>query len=126
MVVLRYFFGWWPAKLPTILNIVLMIGYCCIGQYFPFLHASYRHSMVVAHEDTSRYCRGACFTCVCLILPWHAGCCVGPRHPHVLSKNNRIPDSLKILTDEFEQTAYSAGKFFQPSAAAPHLLQLVS
>lgn len=33
MVVLRYFFGWWPAKLPTVLNIVLMIGYCCIGQY---------------------------------------------------------------------------------------------
>ncbi|KAL2286038.1 hypothetical protein FJTKL_07281 [Diaporthe vaccinii] len=30
MVVLRYFFGWWPAKLPTVLNIVLMIGYCCI------------------------------------------------------------------------------------------------
>lgn len=30
MVVLRYFFGWWPAKLPTFLNIVLMIGYCTI------------------------------------------------------------------------------------------------
>ncbi|KAJ0117389.1 permease [Diaporthe amygdali] len=30
VVVLRYFFGWWPAKLPTVLNIILMIGYCCI------------------------------------------------------------------------------------------------
>lgn len=38
MVVLRYFFGWWPAKLPTVLNIVLMIGYCCIGKYFYVCH----------------------------------------------------------------------------------------
>lgn len=30
MVVLRFFFGWWPAKLPTLLNIVLMVGYCTI------------------------------------------------------------------------------------------------
>jgi purine-cytosine permease-like protein len=30
MVVLRYFFGYWPAKLPTVLNIVLMVGYCTI------------------------------------------------------------------------------------------------
>lgn len=30
MVVLRYFFGWWPAKIPTFLNIVLMVGYCTI------------------------------------------------------------------------------------------------
>lgn len=30
MVVLRFFFGWWPAKLPTLLNIILMVGYCTI------------------------------------------------------------------------------------------------
>lgn len=30
VVVLRYFFGWWPAKLPTLLNIILMVGYCTI------------------------------------------------------------------------------------------------
>lgn len=30
VVVLRYFFGYWPAKLPTFLNIVLMVGYCTI------------------------------------------------------------------------------------------------
>ncbi|KAI1848615.1 hypothetical protein JX266_005474 [Neoarthrinium moseri] len=30
MVVLRYFMGYWPAKLPTILNIILMVGYCTI------------------------------------------------------------------------------------------------
>jgi purine-cytosine permease-like protein len=30
MVVLRYFFGYWPAKIPTFLNIVLMGGYCTI------------------------------------------------------------------------------------------------
>lgn len=30
MVVLRYFFGYWPAKLPTVLNIILMVGYCTI------------------------------------------------------------------------------------------------
>lgn len=30
MVVLRYFMGYWPAKLPTLLNIVLMVGYCTI------------------------------------------------------------------------------------------------
>ncbi|KAL6405041.1 Purine-cytosine permease FCY21 [Ilyonectria robusta] len=35
MVVLRYFMGYWPAKLPTLLNVVLMVGYttidCIIG-----------------------------------------------------------------------------------------------
>ncbi|KAJ4128869.1 Vitamin B6 transporter [Fusarium equiseti] len=35
MVVLRYFFGYWPSKIPTFLNIVLMVGYatidCIIG-----------------------------------------------------------------------------------------------
>ncbi|EGU81961.1 Vitamin B6 transporter [Fusarium oxysporum] len=35
MVVLRYFMGYWPSKLPTFLNIVLMVGYatidCIIG-----------------------------------------------------------------------------------------------
>lgn len=68
-----------------------MIGYCCIGQYFPLHHTSYRHSRCgVAHEDTSRYCRGICFTCVYLTLPWHAGCCVGPAYSHVLSRNSRI------------------------------------
>ncbi|KAI8623951.1 permease for cytosine/purines, uracil, thiamine, allantoin-domain-containing protein [Xylariaceae sp. FL1651] len=30
MVVLRFFMGYWPAKLPTALNIILMIGYCTI------------------------------------------------------------------------------------------------
>lgn len=34
-VVLRYFMGYWPAKLPTLLNVVLMVGYttidCIIG-----------------------------------------------------------------------------------------------
>jgi purine-cytosine permease-like protein len=30
MVVLRYFMGYWPAKIPTFLNIVLMVGYCTI------------------------------------------------------------------------------------------------
>ncbi|KAJ7906610.1 hypothetical protein B0H13DRAFT_2020509 [Mycena leptocephala] len=30
MVVLRYFMGYWPAKIPTLLNIVLMVGYCTI------------------------------------------------------------------------------------------------
>ncbi|ORY60268.1 permease for cytosine/purines, uracil, thiamine, allantoin-domain-containing protein [Pseudomassariella vexata] len=30
MVVLRYFFGYWPAKVPTFLNVVLMVGYCTI------------------------------------------------------------------------------------------------
>lgn len=30
VVVVRYFFGWWPAKLPALLNIILMIGYCTI------------------------------------------------------------------------------------------------
>ncbi|KAK1753640.1 permease for cytosine/purines, uracil, thiamine, allantoin-domain-containing protein [Echria macrotheca] len=30
MVVLRYFMGYWPAKIPAFLNIVLMIGYCTI------------------------------------------------------------------------------------------------
>lgn len=30
MVVLRFFFGWWPAKLPTVLNILLMVGYSTI------------------------------------------------------------------------------------------------
>lgn len=27
---MRFFFGWWPAKLPTFLNIVLMVGYCTV------------------------------------------------------------------------------------------------
>ncbi|KAF4503604.1 TPN1 Pyridoxine transporter [Fusarium agapanthi] len=35
MVVLRFFMGYWPSKLPTFLNIVLMVGYatidCIIG-----------------------------------------------------------------------------------------------
>ncbi|CAM1509019.1 Fc.00g027580.m01.CDS01 [Cosmosporella sp. VM-42] len=35
MVILRYFMGYWPAKLPTLLNVVLMVGYttidCIIG-----------------------------------------------------------------------------------------------
>ncbi|KAF7561391.1 hypothetical protein G7046_g2755 [Stylonectria norvegica] len=35
MVVLRYFMGYWPSKLPTLLNVVLMVGYttidCIIG-----------------------------------------------------------------------------------------------
>ncbi|KAM5349788.1 hypothetical protein ACJ41O_006293 [Fusarium nematophilum] len=35
MVVLRYFMGYWPAKLPSLLNVVLMVGYttidCIIG-----------------------------------------------------------------------------------------------
>ncbi|KAI5459714.1 permease for cytosine/purines, uracil, thiamine, allantoin-domain-containing protein [Mariannaea sp. PMI_226] len=35
MVVLRYFFGFWPSKLPAFLNVVLMVGYttidCIIG-----------------------------------------------------------------------------------------------
>ncbi|KAH8909401.1 hypothetical protein BR93DRAFT_949850 [Coniochaeta sp. PMI_546] len=30
MVVLRYFMGYWPAKIPTALNIILMLGYCTI------------------------------------------------------------------------------------------------
>lgn len=34
-VVIRYFMGYWPAKLPTLLNVVLMVGYatidCIIG-----------------------------------------------------------------------------------------------
>lgn len=30
MVVLRYFMGYWPAKVPAFLNIVLMVGYCTI------------------------------------------------------------------------------------------------
>ncbi|KAK3360494.1 permease for cytosine/purines, uracil, thiamine, allantoin-domain-containing protein [Lasiosphaeria hispida] len=30
MVVLRYFFGYWPAKVPAFLNIILMLGYCTI------------------------------------------------------------------------------------------------
>jgi len=30
MVVLRYFMGYWPAKLPALLNIILMLGYCTI------------------------------------------------------------------------------------------------
>ncbi|KAK6063125.1 NCS1 nucleoside transporter [Seiridium cupressi] len=30
MVVLRFFMGYWPAKVPTFLNIVLMVGYCTI------------------------------------------------------------------------------------------------
>lgn len=30
MVVLRFFMGYWPAKLPTLLNIILMVGYCTI------------------------------------------------------------------------------------------------
>lgn len=30
MVVLRYFMGYWPAKIPTLLNIILMVGYCTI------------------------------------------------------------------------------------------------
>jgi purine-cytosine permease-like protein len=29
-VVLRYFMGYWPAKIPALLNIILMIGYCTI------------------------------------------------------------------------------------------------
>lgn len=29
-VVLRYFMGYWPAKIPTLLNIILMVGYCTI------------------------------------------------------------------------------------------------
>lgn len=85
MVVLRYFFGWWPAKLPTILNIVLMIGYCCIGQFFPLLHTLYPQSRCgVAHEDTSRYRRGTCFTCVCLVLLRKVDCYVDPAYAHVL------------------------------------------
>ncbi|KAK4446752.1 vitamin B6 transporter TPN1 [Podospora aff. communis PSN243] len=31
MVVLRYFMGYWPAKLTALLNIILMIGYCTIN-----------------------------------------------------------------------------------------------
>ncbi|KAL8835832.1 MAG: hypothetical protein Q9176_006713 [Flavoplaca citrina] len=35
MIVLRYFMGYWPAKLPCVLNMILMIGYgtidCIIG-----------------------------------------------------------------------------------------------
>ncbi|KAF5011052.1 hypothetical protein FDECE_2791 [Fusarium decemcellulare] len=35
MVVLRYFMGYWPSKLPALLNVVLMVGYatidCIIG-----------------------------------------------------------------------------------------------
>jgi purine-cytosine permease-like protein len=27
---MRYFMGYWPAKLPAILNVILMIGYCTI------------------------------------------------------------------------------------------------
>lgn len=30
MVVARYFFGYWPSKIPCFLNIVLMVGYCTI------------------------------------------------------------------------------------------------
>lgn len=34
-IVLRYFMGYWPAKLPCLLNMILMIGYgtidCIIG-----------------------------------------------------------------------------------------------
>jgi len=29
-VVLRYFMGYWPAKIPALLNIILMLGYCTI------------------------------------------------------------------------------------------------
>jgi purine-cytosine permease-like protein len=29
-VVVRYFMGYWPSKIPCFLNIVLMIGYCTI------------------------------------------------------------------------------------------------
>ncbi|ATY67141.1 cytosine allantoin [Cordyceps militaris] len=30
MVALRFFMGYWPAKIPCLLNIILMIGYCTI------------------------------------------------------------------------------------------------
>ncbi|KAK5659065.1 hypothetical protein OQA88_1153 [Cercophora sp. LCS_1] len=30
MVVLRYFMGYWPAKVPALLNIILMLGFCTI------------------------------------------------------------------------------------------------
>jgi purine-cytosine permease-like protein len=30
MIVARYFMGYWPAKIPCLLNIVLMVGYCTI------------------------------------------------------------------------------------------------
>ncbi|KAH8682973.1 permease for cytosine/purines, uracil, thiamine, allantoin-domain-containing protein [Tricladium varicosporioides] len=30
MVVMRYFMGYWPSKIPCFLNIVLMVGYCTI------------------------------------------------------------------------------------------------
>ncbi|KAK4159542.1 vitamin B6 transporter TPN1 [Cladorrhinum sp. PSN259] len=31
VVVLRYFMGYWPAKVPALFNVILMIGYCTIN-----------------------------------------------------------------------------------------------
>lgn len=31
MVALRFFMGYWPAKLPCLLNIILMVGYCSLN-----------------------------------------------------------------------------------------------
>lgn len=51
-VVMRYFMGYWPAKIPAILNVVLMLGYCTIdaivaGQVLSAVSGSQNMSIAV-------------------------------------------------------------------------------
>ncbi|CZR61700.1 uncharacterized protein PAC_11597 [Phialocephala subalpina] len=105
MVVLRYFMGYWPSKIPCFLNIVLMVGYCTIdgtigGQ---MLSAVSGGSMSIVHGAFHHYERYAWIPQVLVLF-----ILIGSVRPYFNSSLQSIGDARTVAANRlsFSHFAY--------------------